>query len=94
MCDINQCETCVTSFNSRVSLTIFCILNFQCSSSCGSGSRTRLIYCIKNGSTVDVSECGEDSIPETQEDCLGDCSSDGGSGDFDKDNLTNQLSPF
>jgi hypothetical protein len=25
---------------------------------------------------------------------LGDCSSDGGSGDFDKDNLTNQLSPF
>jgi hypothetical protein len=25
---------------------------------------------------------------------LGDCSSDGGSGDFDKDNLTDQLSPF
>lgn len=42
---------------------------FQCSKSCGSGSRTRTVLCLANNETADLKQCGVDTIPFAEEKC-------------------------
>ena len=40
-----------------------------CSASCGGGTQTRKVFCLKDRETVEPGLCGEDLTPFTDQDC-------------------------
>ena len=47
---------------------------FQCSTTCGDGTQTRVLNCTSDGLEVDISNCGDASNYNTTQDCnLQDC---------------------
>ena len=63
-------------------------MRIKCSKPCGTGSRTRVVLCLSNNQTSELSKCGAGSIPFGEEKCNPAACPDDADADADADAVT------